>query len=263
MTASQRYYFALMRFGDELFAKQDYCGAYEQYQNASAIKRWKHPRQQFRASLPAMLPATPTPEVIIATTEAPLPPTEAPTEVPTEAPTEAPPKNLNSWKPLHMDPGSHLLAAHAGNRHMDREPRSDQHPRPARLAPDLETGDQLSFISALQKRLEPLAWFCMGLLLVTGLFQLSTSPHYDGFLSLSTQWSLAILVKHGFAVVMVVVSAIQTWEVLPAIQRTLLKKEKADEAELAALATQGIAHLRVNLAALRLILGATALARVS
>src|SRR3989337_1306716 len=96
----------------------------------------------------------------------------------------------------------------------------------------LKLADQLSFISALQKRLEPLAWFCMGLLLVTGLFQLSTSPHYDGFLSLSTQWSFAILVKHGLAVIMVVVSAIQTWEVLPAIQRTLMKKGKADEEEL-------------------------------
>ncbi|MBK8618507.1 MAG: hypothetical protein IPN96_15640 [Anaerolineales bacterium] len=47
----------------------------------------------------------------------------------------------------------------------------------------LKLVDQLSFIAALQKRLEPLAWFSMGLLLVTGLFQLSTSPHYDGFLS--------------------------------------------------------------------------------
>ncbi len=127
----------------------------------------------------------------------------------------------------------------------------------------LKLGDQVSFISALQKRLEPLAWFCMGLLLATGLFQLSTSPHYDGFLSISTQWSLAILIKHGLAVVMVVVSAIQTWEVLPAIQRTLLKKEKADEAELAKLQKKELLILRVNLILSTLILAATALARVS
>lgn len=127
----------------------------------------------------------------------------------------------------------------------------------------LNLGDQLSLISALQKRLEPLAWFCMGILLVTGLFQLSTSPHYDGFLSLSTQWSFAILVKHGFAVLMVVVSAIQTWEVLPAIHRTLMKKEKAEEAELAKLQKKELLLLRINLALSALILGATALARVS
>ncbi|MCQ3937621.1 MAG: hypothetical protein DPW18_11325 [Chloroflexi bacterium] len=127
----------------------------------------------------------------------------------------------------------------------------------------LNLADQLSFISALQKRLEPLAWFCMGLLLVTGLFQLSTSPHYDGFLSVSTQWSLAILIKHGLAVLMVVVSAIQTWEVLPAIQRILLKREKAAEEELARLQKKELLILRVNLLLSALILGATALARVS
>ena len=127
----------------------------------------------------------------------------------------------------------------------------------------LKLADQLSFIAALQKRLEPLAWFCMGLLLVTGLIQLSTSPHYDGFLSLSTQWSFAILIKHGLAAIMVVVSAIQTWEVLPAIQRTLMKKGKADEEELRNLQRKEIILLRINLLLSALILGATAVARVS
>jgi len=127
----------------------------------------------------------------------------------------------------------------------------------------LKLADQLSFIAALQKRLEPLAWFCMGLLLATGLFQLSTSPHYDGFLNISTQWSIAILVKHGLAVVMVVVSAIQTWEVLPAIHRTLLKKEKADEGELAKLQKKELLILRINLLLSALILAATAYARVA
>ncbi len=127
----------------------------------------------------------------------------------------------------------------------------------------LKSADQLSFIAALQKRLEPLAWFCMGLLLVTGLFQLSTSPHYDGFLSLSTQWSFAILIKHGLAVIMVVVSAIQTWEVLPAIQRTLMKKGKADEEELRNLQRKEVILLRISLLLSALILGATAVARVS
>lgn len=127
----------------------------------------------------------------------------------------------------------------------------------------LQLSDQLSLISALQKRLEPLAWFCMGILLVTGLIQLSTSPKYDGFLSLSTQWSFAILVKHGFGVLMVVVSAIQTWEVLPAIQRVLLKKDKAGDEQLASLQRRELLLLRTNFLLSALILGATALARVS
>jgi uncharacterized membrane protein len=127
----------------------------------------------------------------------------------------------------------------------------------------LKLPDQLSLITALQKRLEPLAWFCMGILLVTGLFQMSASPHYDGFLDISTQWSFAILVKHGFAVVMVVVSAIQTWEVLPAIQRILLLKEKSDESELVRLQKRETLLLRINLLLSALILGAAAFARVS
>jgi uncharacterized membrane protein len=127
----------------------------------------------------------------------------------------------------------------------------------------LKLVDQVSFISALQKRLEPIAWFSMGLLVVTGLFQLSTSPHYNGFLDLSTQWSFAILIKHGLAVIMAVVSAIQTWEVLPAIHRNLLRKDKANKAELEKLNRRETLLLRINLILSALILLATAFARAS
>jgi hypothetical protein len=121
----------------------------------------------------------------------------------------------------------------------------------------------LAFISAVQKRLEPIAWFCMGLLLVTGLFQLSLSPHYDGFLALSTQWSMAILVKHSLAVILAGISAVQTWEVLPAIQRILLEKGRADPAELTRLNRREALLLRVNLGLSALILLATAFARAA
>lgn len=127
----------------------------------------------------------------------------------------------------------------------------------------LKLVDQLSFIAALQKRLEPLAWFCMGLLLATGLFQLSANPHYDGFLSTSTQWSLAILVKHSLGVIMAVVSAVQTWEVLPSIQRTLMRKETAKADELARLQRREIILMRTNLILSALILAATAFARAA
>ena len=127
----------------------------------------------------------------------------------------------------------------------------------------LKLVDQLSFIAALQKRLEPLAWFSIGLLLATGLFQMSANLHYDGFLNTSTQWSLAILVKHGLGVLMVVVSAIQTWEVIPAIHRTLMKKENAEAEELARLQRREVILLRMNLILSALILGATAFARAS
>ena len=126
----------------------------------------------------------------------------------------------------------------------------------------LKPADQLAFIEAMQKRLEPLAWFSLGLLVATGLFQLSANPHYNGFFDVSTQWSLAILVKHGLVAVMVVVSAVQTWEVLPAIRRTLMRRERgASEEEIIRLKQREERLLQMNFILSILILGATALAR--
>ena len=128
----------------------------------------------------------------------------------------------------------------------------------------LDAETQLVFIEALQKRLEPIAWFCMSLLLVTGLFQMSVNPHYDGFLSTSTQWSLAILTKHLLGIIMVVVSAIQTWEVIPAIRRAILKSKKTKISdELDKLRRREILLLRMNFGLSILILLATAFARAS
>ena len=132
----------------------------------------------------------------------------------------------------------------------------------ARHSLDLDA--QGALIDAIQRRLEPLAWFCLALLVVTGMFQLSTSPHYNGLLSTSNQWSLAILVKHIMVVVMIVVSALQTWEVLPSIQRAAIRAQKTgDPAELRVLRQRERLLLRVNLLLSILILAATALARVS
>jgi uncharacterized membrane protein len=123
---------------------------------------------------------------------------------------------------------------------------------------------QLVFIEAMQKRLEPIAWFSMSLLVLTGLFQMSVNPHYDGFLSISTQWSLAILTKHLLGIVMVVVSAIQTWEVIPAIRRAIVKSRKSRNTdELDALRRREILLLRMNFGLSILILLATAFARAS
>ena len=128
----------------------------------------------------------------------------------------------------------------------------------------LDPETQLVFIDAMQKRLEPIAWFSISLLVVTGLFQMSVNPHYDGFLSTSTQWSLAILTKHLLGIVMVVVSAIQTWEVIPAIRRAIVKSKKSENAEeLDILRRREILLLRMNFGLSVLILLATAFARAS
>jgi len=127
----------------------------------------------------------------------------------------------------------------------------------------LKPVDHLALIDAMQKRLEPIAWFCMTLLLLTGLFQMSVNPHYDGFVSVSTQWSLAILIKHILGIFMVVASAIQTWEVIPSIRRTLMNKDKANEAQVIQLQKREARLLRINFGLSILILLATAFARAS
>ena len=127
----------------------------------------------------------------------------------------------------------------------------------------LRPPDQLVFIDAVQKRLEPVAWFSLSVLIVTGLFQMSVNPHYNGFLDTSNRWSIAMLVKHCLVAMLIVVSAIHTWEVLPALRRTLLKKDKAKPDELAGLQRRETLLLRTSLALAVLILAATAMARAA
>jgi tetratricopeptide (TPR) repeat protein len=86
MTASQRFYHASMRYGDELFNRGDYCGAFLNYTNALALgaldktsAKNYNDAQAGCAPPTAVIEVTPTTEVL---------PTEPPaaTEPPTTAP---------------------------------------------------------------------------------------------------------------------------------------------------------------------------------
>ena len=128
----------------------------------------------------------------------------------------------------------------------------------------LDAETQLLFLETIEKRLEPITWFSISLLILTGLFQMSVNPHYDGFLSMSTQWSLAILTKHILGMILIVVSAIHTWEVIPAMRRAiLLSKKNKDTAKLDSLRKREITLVRINFGIAILILLATAVARVA
>ncbi len=123
--------------------------------------------------------------------------------------------------------------------------------------------DQLAMVEGVQSRLEPIAWFSVSLLVVTGLFQMSINPHYNGFLSTSGQWSLAILSKHILVAALIAVSAVHTWDVLPAIRRALMRKDKIDALHLEGLQRREALLLRWCLVLAALILFATAVARAS
>ncbi len=134
------------------------------------------------------------------------------------------------------------------------------------VLPAVKTMDplnQLNLIASIQKRMEPAAWFSLSLLIVTGLFQMSLNVHYNGFLSVSNQWTIAILVKHILVIALIVVSAVQTWDVFPTIRRLLLRKDKASQDELVKLQNRAAWLLRANLILAILILGATAFMRAA
>ena len=128
----------------------------------------------------------------------------------------------------------------------------------------LSSTDQLSLLTQLQARFDPISWLCLVLLVGTGMFQMSANPNYDGFLSITNRWSLAILIKHGVFFGMIAVNAMITWSVLPNLRRAALKRQKGLEApEEQRLQLQEVRLLRINFALGILILGLTALARIS
>jgi uncharacterized membrane protein len=127
--------------------------------------------------------------------------------------------------------------------------------------------DSLSFaalLEGIQKRLDPLGWLCLAVLLATGMFQMSASPNYSGFLSISNRWATAILVKHLVILGMVAISAWMTWGVLPALRRAALQRALGKPApQTEALQRRELTLLRLNLLLGGLVLLLTAIARAS
>lgn len=120
------------------------------------------------------------------------------------------------------------------------------------------------FLDHLQRRLDPLAWLSLAVLLATGLFQLSANPNYEGFLSISNRWAVSILIKHILFLGMIGISAYMTWGLLPQIRRIALMRSKGIETEETDnLEKREVILIRINLILGVLVLGLTALARAS
>lgn len=120
------------------------------------------------------------------------------------------------------------------------------------------------FLEQLQRRLDPIGWGSLTLLLATGLFQMSANPNYAGFLNFSNLWAVSMLIKHLLFIGMVGVSAYLTWGILPALRRIALLQAKGIHGqELKQLQKRETLLLRINLILGVLILGFTALARAT
>jgi uncharacterized membrane protein len=134
-------------------------------------------------------------------------------------------------------------------------------PTAQRLLPPAEVP---IFLEGLQKRLDPLAWFCLVLLIGTGMIQMSSNPNYAGFMAFENQWAVAILLKHILFLGMIGLSAYQTWGVMPAFRRAALRKVRNPESsEVDYLTRREIWLVRGNLALGVVVLLFTALARAA
>jgi len=129
----------------------------------------------------------------------------------------------------------------------------------------LDAGQQAAFLGQAQLRLQNLGWFSLGLLTVTGLFQMSSSPNYRGFLAIANPWAVAILSKHLAVGVMVAVNVYLAFMLTPARRRAELRQSKGMDTAgaLSRLLRQEQTLLWINLGLSGLVLALTAVARTS
>lgn len=128
----------------------------------------------------------------------------------------------------------------------------------------LSPRDYLALFEKLQRRIEPLSWISLFILLATGLFQMSANPNYQGLLVMKNRWAVSILIKHLLFFAMVGLSGYMTWWVLPETRRTMmLQDQEGRESKMLQLRAREEWLLRLSLVLGILILGLTAVARAS
>lgn len=117
-------------------------------------------------------------------------------------------------------------------------------------------------LDGLRQRFQPLSWLSMLVLLVTGLFQMTADPHYEGMLQFNNPWSRAILLKHVAMAGMVICGVLLQWRVAPALRRAgwLLDQGRSDAAEWRRLRRQELRLARMSVALGVLVLLFTAMA---
>ena len=128
----------------------------------------------------------------------------------------------------------------------------------------LDPNAYANILQAVQRRLDPLGWLSLIVLVGTGMFQMSANPNYEGFLSITNRWAIVILLKHLVFLVMVVISAYMTWGIMPRLQRAALAQARGVDAnDTNQLQRQEIIVLRLNLILGAIVLALTALARAA
>ena len=122
--------------------------------------------------------------------------------------------------------------------------------------------DRARLLEAVMKRFQPIANLSLAVLILTGMVQTFTDPLYKGFLNFGNTWAQAILFKHIAVLGMIVLAAILTFSVQPALKRNalLIANGVADEQNSARLQQQQLRLTRLNLILSVLVLMFTAIA---
>jgi uncharacterized membrane protein len=130
----------------------------------------------------------------------------------------------------------------------------------------LDPAAYAALLAKIQPRLQSTGWLSLAVLAATGMFQMSASPHYNGFLSIDSPWAAAILVKHLLIGLMIAASAYSTWGLLPALRRLALLRaagRSVADNQQATLERRERLLLSLNLLLSVAVLALTALARAS
>jgi putative copper export protein len=88
-------------------------------------------------------------------------------------------------------------------------------------------------LADLRKRFYPISNLCLAALIVTGLFQMTADPNYNGLLTFDTTWSQVMLAKHAVIVGMALAGIVLQYVVAPELERVslLLERDKGDPAQ--------------------------------
>ncbi len=78
----------------------------------------------------------------------------------------------------------------------------------------------------LRKRFTIVGNLALALLIVTGLLQMSTDPHYESLLRFSNRWSQILLLKHILIFIMALCGLLLQFVVAPALERASLLRER-------------------------------------
>jgi putative copper export protein len=89
-----------------------------------------------------------------------------------------------------------------------------------------ETPQMYRFLSQLRKGFYPISNLALVALIVTGSFQMTANPLYDGMLTFDNTWSQVMLVKHIAIVGMALAGLLLQYAVSPALERMSLLLER-------------------------------------